>query len=170
MSKQCEVVLKSPNWQYVIVNGMGHLTLPSMVEVTEAISSFLRITPDQLPLPADISITSGEGLPEDLAMFLGVFRGKWNDLLDHVLVVERIQVDGTVEGVHYNHWSNKPGFERFQGTITSGPSRYLYFGNTSSIITRYYPLDRDTLRGEWVHGRKGQFGSGTFRRQPSSRM
>jgi len=44
-----------------------------------------------LPLPEDVSITSpSDNIPKEIAAFSGKWKGMWNNYLDGMLVVERI--------------------------------------------------------------------------------
>jgi hypothetical protein len=54
-----------------------------------------------LRLPNDVSIsTPSPGTPADATRFLGGWIGFWGDVLPHLLVVERVAADGTVEALY----------------------------------------------------------------------
>ena len=72
-------------------------------------------------LPEDIDIiTPGSKVPNSLRVYSGKWYGVWNGILDHVLVIEKIddnlEVDAIYSwGIAYQWDINKPGWKRYTG-------------------------------------------------------
>jgi pimeloyl-ACP methyl ester carboxylesterase len=65
------------------------------------------------------------GAPEGAERFIGAYRGKWANQLDHVLIIDRIAAYGTVSAYYawgrYPYWGiAKDACERHTGTLRSG--------------------------------------------------
>lgn len=65
------------------------------------------------------------GAPEGAERFIGAYRGKWANQLDHVLIIDRIAADGTVSAYYawarYPYWGiEKDACERHTGTFRNG--------------------------------------------------
>tara|TARA_E500000318_G_scaffold65124_2_gene60164 strand:- start:1401 stop:2690 length:1290 start_codon:yes stop_codon:yes gene_type:complete len=65
------------------------------------------------------------GAPESAERLLGAYRGKWDNRLDHVLIIDRIATDGTISA--YYAWARHPDWgihknacERHSGTLRNG--------------------------------------------------
>lgn len=112
------------------------------------------------PMPPDLRVVPPPlGVPRDHARYSGRWVGKWNERLDHVLVVE-LQVptsDQTTEVIAVYSWGvsadlgvGAPGWSRVRGRIQDGA---LWLDLTRVQATAIYALQADgTLMGEYRRG------------------
>lgn len=112
---------------------------------------------DGPPLPPDVLIVAPDpGVPADMANFSGTWSGgKWDDMLDTALVVERIQPSGVARVIYawgdYAPWGTVRGWARYSAIIDNGTLRFAIprQGNPSETFdTVTYRMDGDgTLEG-----------------------
>jgi dienelactone hydrolase len=107
-----------------------------------------------VPLPADVAVTApGAGVPPAIARFSGVWaRGAWDSVLPHVLVVERVEADGSATVVYAvgarADRNITPAATRATGRIDDGTLRVLRDGGAIAE----YTLVGETLRGRYRVG------------------
>jgi pimeloyl-ACP methyl ester carboxylesterase len=107
----------------------------------------------QVPLPDDIVLTPpSANVPADIAIFAGAWGGDaWGGTLPHVLVVERVNSDGTAEAVYaYGNNTNgtiKAGWRRYTGIISNGR---LHFVFPSGPVIDYTVNKDGSLFGRYV--------------------
>lgn len=86
--------------------------------------------------PADTKVSfPEEGVPDSWAQFSGRWFGVSDGVLDHLLIVESISIDGEVSAIYAwgvaHQWGVSPGWERFKGSfqgeklVLSAPDRNL---------------------------------------------
>jgi len=108
-----------------------------------------------VPLPADVAVTApGPDVPPAVARFSGVWaRGAWDSVLPHVLVVERLEADGSARVV-YAVGENadrdiKPGAMRVTG-LAEGDTLRVPSRDGRAIVE--YTFEGDKLRGLYRAG------------------
>ena len=113
------------------------------------------------PMPPDLKVVSPPAsVPRENARFAGRWVGKWEEQLDHVLVVELVvQNDQATEVVAVYSWGvsaelgvGTPGWSRVRGRIENGALRLEL---TRVQATAVYTMQPDgTLVGEYWRGDK----------------
>ena len=111
-------------------------------------------------LPSDFAIVKNEGLSKDKAVFLGMFSRKWQQALDHLLIVEKIDTNGTAAGYYaygmYPAWRiMAPGCSHWKGTVSTGELRFTLSGSGANVTYRFIKNDGPTghaLDGKYVRG------------------
>jgi hypothetical protein len=115
--------------------------------------------PPPPPLPADVRVVPpGPGVPREHARYSGRWIGRWDDQLDHVLVIElAAESGGATEIVAVYAWGvapglgvGHPGWQRVRGRILDGALR---LDLTRVQATALYVMQPDgTLAGEYWRG------------------
>lgn len=111
------------------------------------------------PMPPDLQVVPPPaGVPRENARFSGRWVGKWENQLDHVLVIElQVQSDRATEVVAVYSWGvsaslgvGAPGWTRVRGRIEDGTLR---LDLTRVQARAVYTLQADgTLMGEYWRG------------------
>lgn len=111
------------------------------------------------PLPSDLLVVPPPlAVPRENARFAGRWIGKWEEQLDHVLVVELLVQNGEVTevlavyswGVSAELGVGSPGWTRVRGSIENGALRLEL---TRVQATAVYTMQADgTLVGEYMRG------------------
>jgi hypothetical protein len=113
------------------------------------------------PMPPDLRVVPPPtSVPRENAKFSGRWVGKWDDALDHVLVVEiEIQNDQATEVIAVYSWGVSgalgvgfPGWTRVRGRIEDGALRLELPRVQARVV---YTMQPDgTLVGEYWRGEK----------------
>lgn len=110
-------------------------------------------TSPQILLPSDLAMPSiAVDVPAEVAAFGGVWGGDgWQGLLPHVLVVERINSDGTAEVVYAlgdsSNGKIKGSWSRHIGTISGGGLHFIF---PNGAVVDYVMNGDGTLLGRYV--------------------
>ena len=111
--------------------------------------------PSFVPLPADVAVTAPSAdVPPAVARFSGVWaRGAWDSVLPHVLVVERLEADGSATVVYAigarAEWNIRPSATRVASRVDDGTLRVVL---RDGRAIAEYTLDGETLRGRYKVG------------------
>lgn len=114
------------------------------------------------PLPPDVAIvTPSPDTPKDAAAFSGTWVGRWEDTLEHTLVVERVEGRNVSAiystGVAASWGIDRTSFVRTKGTVSADGSLHLSLpsGGQATYRPTSAPdeLQGDYARGTIVHGR-----------------
>jgi hypothetical protein len=115
-----------------------------------------RIGLSRTPLPNNPMVyPPAPDAPPALAAFLGAWVGSWDGMIDHTLLVER--VDGRNVTLVYS-WGigtngrepRTPGFTRYQGVIDE--RGVLRVDLRNGAHASYKPVGENRLHGEWSRG------------------
>ena len=118
------------------------------------------------PLPPDVAvIVPGPETPKDAAAFSGKWIGRWDDTLDHTLVVEKVEGRDVTAiystGIAQRWLITSPSFARVSGKIRDDGSLRLSLSNGAQVTYRFSGNPSE-LQGEYARGRIVR---GTFVRQ-----
>lgn len=94
-------------------------------------------------MPPDYQVTPpGSDVPEKFARLSGIWNGKWDGILCHVLIVEEVSTDGSVVAVYT--WGTAPGsnintagYVRLKGKFKVGSLKLDEFENGARASYRY---------------------------------
>jgi hypothetical protein len=106
-----------------------------------------------VPLPTDVTIVLPDPtIPKDLAGFSGKWVGVWDNVLNHVLVVEKVEPTSAsviyATGT-YSGWNATPRWARYRGDFI-GPQLVIHLG---SAVATYVLQSDGTLAGRYELGR-----------------
>jgi hypothetical protein len=111
------------------------------------------------PMPPDLKVVAPPpSVPRDNARFAGRWVGKWEEHLDHVLVVELVvQNEQATEVVAVYSWGvsaelgvSYPGWSRVRGRIENGVLRLELTRVNATAVYTMQP--DDTLKAEYWRG------------------
>ncbi len=142
-----------------------HMTITLPTEIRKGTLRRLREVPKtpsvrapalaSVPLPPDLTTSApDDSLPAPVRAYAGQWFGTWDHLLDHLLVVERIESLDRVAVVYA--WStapawniHEPGFMRTSGRIVEG--RLEIKGPNGAVVT-YGPFENGELLARYEIG------------------
>lgn len=102
------------------------------------ICSFATLTFSQPPLPNDIRISEPDSrIGKEIAIFSGKWVGKWDGILDAILVVEKIESDEAKILYAWGNapqWNAKAGYRRYDAVVRGGNVPVLEFSTPSGVL------------------------------------
>ena len=114
-------------------------------------------------LPGDVRIVvPDDSVPAGIKRFHGTWDGQWDGVLDHRLIVERVEASGNATVVYawgdYRRWHVERGWIRTTATIAEGKMRLLRAGDRIEYVFR----DDGALGGTYESRHNVNYG--TFKR------
>jgi|GEM_PF-993618 len=106
-------------------------------------------------LPSDVRIIPpGPGIPTEVAAYSGKWQGVWDEMLDHILVVE--EINGKEATVVYawgdsQAWRMSRGFNRVKGAF-DGATLIVKTARPATVTYRMRPDGKLDAKYEWQGG------------------
>ena len=123
-----------------------------------------------VPLPTDVAIVKPDpSAPAEIARFSGAWKGAWDDVLPHVLVVEKIDHERNRLQVVYAHGANQGrnillgNWVRLEGSFEGGKLKMI---NQNGASITYVLNDKGELHGRYMRGRESRVTMSRFELRP----
>jgi hypothetical protein len=114
--------------------------------------------PEEIPLPKNINIVAPPAdLPREIAAFSGKWTGKWDAVLNSVLIVEEIndkEAKVILAQGNYPPWPVEAGYRRIIARVifSSKPSIEFEVKRIDQpVVTFEMQKDLNTIKGFWVY-------------------